>query len=167
MTLGIAHPSPLHRCFPRRQLLRRFLTGHRIRRGPRRRHQKTQAEKPKFAKRQQDLLAERYDLADRPAKGVTMSRGKPVQEGVRVKLPAGHDLGQARRHDARRDQGQEPLAGRVLPAAAPAPRSGRHDLPEAPDRRDEEADRPRPHALRPRLRPAASTCCPSFPRRSS
>ena len=27
--------------------------------------------------------------SDRPAKGVTMSRGKPVQEGVRVKLPEG------------------------------------------------------------------------------
>src|ERR1700675_1015703 len=48
-----------------------------------------QAEKPKFAKRQQALLAERYDLADRPAKGTAMSRGKPVQEGVRVKLPEG------------------------------------------------------------------------------
>jgi cytochrome c peroxidase len=45
-----------------------------------------QNEKPKFAKRHQDLLAERYDLADRPAKGVAMSRGKPVQEGVRVRL---------------------------------------------------------------------------------
>lgn len=40
-------------------------------------------------KRQADLLAERYDLADKPASGVTMSRGKPVQGGVRVKLPAG------------------------------------------------------------------------------
>jgi cytochrome c peroxidase len=48
-----------------------------------------QAEKPSFAKRQQALLAERYDLADRPAKGTAMSRGKPVQDGVRVKLPAG------------------------------------------------------------------------------
>ena len=48
-----------------------------------------QAEKPTFAQRQQALLAERYDLADRPAQGATMSRGKPVQDGVRVKLPAG------------------------------------------------------------------------------
>ena len=48
-----------------------------------------QAEKPKFAKRQQALLAERYDLADRPAKGTAMARGKPVQDGVRVKLPDG------------------------------------------------------------------------------
>jgi cytochrome c peroxidase len=44
-------------------------------------------EKPTFATRQQDLLASRYDLADRSAPGVTMSRGKPVQGGVRVKLP--------------------------------------------------------------------------------
>ncbi|HEV7405842.1 MAG TPA: cytochrome B6 [Chthoniobacteraceae bacterium] len=48
-----------------------------------------QAEKPQFADRQQKLLAERYDMADRPAEGVTMSRGKPVQAGVRVKLPEG------------------------------------------------------------------------------
>lgn len=48
-----------------------------------------QAEKPTFAQRQQALLAERYDLADRPATGTTMSRDKPVQEGVRVKLPSG------------------------------------------------------------------------------
>jgi hypothetical protein len=32
---------------------------------------------------------ERYDLSNRPAQGVTMSRGKPIQEGVRVKLPPG------------------------------------------------------------------------------
>ncbi len=35
------------------------------------------------------LLQERYDLSDRPAPGVFMDRTKPVQEGVRVKLPAG------------------------------------------------------------------------------
>ena len=48
-----------------------------------------QGEKPTFAKRQQELLATRYDLSNRPASGVKMSRGKAVQEGVRVKLPAG------------------------------------------------------------------------------
>ncbi|MCE9566027.1 MAG: cytochrome B6 [Planctomycetes bacterium] len=49
------------------------------------------AEKPAIAKRQQDLLAERYDLSNTPAKGVTMSGAtkKAIQEGVRVKLPAG------------------------------------------------------------------------------
>ncbi len=45
------------------------------------------AAKPEVMKRQLDLLNERYDLSNSPAKGVTMSRGKPIQEGVRVKLP--------------------------------------------------------------------------------
>lgn len=40
------------------------------------------AEKPAVQKKQMDLLNERYDLSNRPAKGVTMSRGKAVQEGV-------------------------------------------------------------------------------------
>ena len=40
-------------------------------------------------KRQAELLGLRYDLADRAASGATMSRGKPVQEGVRVRLPSG------------------------------------------------------------------------------
>ena len=37
----------------------------------------------------QELLEERYDLSDRPAQGVAMERGKPLQEGVRVRLPSG------------------------------------------------------------------------------
>lgn len=49
----------------------------------------TEAEKPKFAERQQRLLEHRYDLSDRPAKDAKMSLGKPLQEGVRVKLPDG------------------------------------------------------------------------------
>lgn len=47
------------------------------------------AAKPDVMKRQMDLLNDRYDLSNRRAKGVTMSRGKPIQEGVRVKLPKG------------------------------------------------------------------------------
>jgi cytochrome c peroxidase len=47
------------------------------------------AAKPEIMKRQMDLLNERYDMSNRPAMGVTMSRGKAVQEGVRVKRPAG------------------------------------------------------------------------------
>ena len=47
------------------------------------------AEKAAIMKRQMDLLAERYDLSDRPAKDVTMSRGRAVQEGVRARLPQG------------------------------------------------------------------------------
>jgi hypothetical protein len=45
------------------------------------------AAKPAIEKRQADLLSERYDLSDRPAAGVTMERGKPLQEGTRIKLP--------------------------------------------------------------------------------
>jgi cytochrome c peroxidase len=47
------------------------------------------AEQPAVQKRQADLLAERYDLANRPATGATMTKGKALQEGVRIKLPAG------------------------------------------------------------------------------
>jgi cytochrome c peroxidase len=47
------------------------------------------AAKAQVMKRQMDLLGARYDLGDRPAAGVTMSRGKPIQDGVRVRLPAG------------------------------------------------------------------------------
>src|SRR3989442_6845255 len=47
------------------------------------------AAKPGIEKEHNALLNERYDLSDRPAQGVTMDRGKPLQEGVRVKLPAG------------------------------------------------------------------------------
>jgi cytochrome c peroxidase len=47
------------------------------------------SEKAGVAKRQESLLRTRYDLADRDAEGVTMSRGKAVQAGVRAKLPAG------------------------------------------------------------------------------
>lgn len=48
-----------------------------------------QAAKPEVMQRQMDLLAERYDLSDQPVEGVTMSKGKAVQAGVRVKLPDG------------------------------------------------------------------------------
>src|SRR5207244_11839907 len=47
------------------------------------------AAKAEVEKRQRDLLASRYDLSDRPVAGASMSRGKAIQGGVRVKLPAG------------------------------------------------------------------------------
>lgn len=46
-------------------------------------------EKAKVQKAHTDLLNSRYDLSNRPTKGVTMFKGKPLQEGVRVKLPSG------------------------------------------------------------------------------
>jgi cytochrome c peroxidase len=45
--------------------------------------------KPAVQKAHADLLGQRYDLADRPAEGTTMSRGKRLQSGPRAKLPAG------------------------------------------------------------------------------
>ena len=48
-----------------------------------------EAAKPQIIERQAALLQDRYDLSDRPAKGVVMSRGKPVQRGGRARLPAG------------------------------------------------------------------------------
>src|ERR1035441_5652610 len=52
-------------------------------------HDRMAAAKAGVMKRQMDLLDERYDLSDRPAKNVVMDRTKPVQEGVRVTLPPG------------------------------------------------------------------------------
>jgi cytochrome c peroxidase len=46
------------------------------------------AEKPVAMERQLALLAARYDLSDTPS-AVSMTRGKPVQAGTRVLLPAG------------------------------------------------------------------------------
>ncbi|MEA3138051.1 MAG: hypothetical protein QOK23_220, partial [Gammaproteobacteria bacterium] len=50
---------------------------------------KMQTAKPAIEQRQQKLLEERYDLSNRPANGVSMSRGKAIQAGVRVKLAKG------------------------------------------------------------------------------
>ncbi len=47
------------------------------------------AAKPEIMKRQLALLEQRYDLRNHATQGVTMSRGKAIQDGVRVKLPNG------------------------------------------------------------------------------
>ena len=44
-------------------------------------------EKDEVMQRARQLLEDRYDLRDNPAEDVTMSRGKPIQAGVRVRLP--------------------------------------------------------------------------------
>jgi cytochrome c peroxidase len=46
-------------------------------------------EKPAVMKRQMDLLQSRYDLRNEPVANVTMTRGKSVQSGIRVKLAPG------------------------------------------------------------------------------
>lgn len=75
------------------------------------------AAKPAIMQRQKALLEERYDLSDRPAAGVTMSRGKAVQEGVRVKLRGGvtwERLAQMRPEEIR-DRDVFPLGFMPLP----------------------------------------------------
>jgi hypothetical protein len=47
------------------------------------------AAKPELARKHMALLEARYDLSNRPAQGVTMFRGKPIQTGVRAKLTSG------------------------------------------------------------------------------
>lgn len=47
------------------------------------------AAKPEVMKKHADLLNARYDLGNRPANDATMSHSKPLQEGVRIKLPSG------------------------------------------------------------------------------
>lgn len=39
------------------------------------------ANKPSIEQAHKTLLEQRYDLSDRPAKGASMTRGKPLQEG--------------------------------------------------------------------------------------
>ena len=46
-------------------------------------------EKATLMTRQKDLLQERYDLRNDAVPNVTMARGKPVQQGIRVKLAPG------------------------------------------------------------------------------
>lgn len=45
--------------------------------------------KPGIQRRHQQLLQQRYDMRDLPSSTVTMSGGKPVQGGVRVRLVSG------------------------------------------------------------------------------
>ncbi len=74
-------------------------------------------EKPEIMARAMALLEERYDLSDRPAEGVTMSGGKAVQEGIRVRLPDGvtwEDLA-AMRPEEIRAQGLFPRGFMPLP----------------------------------------------------
>jgi cytochrome c peroxidase len=47
------------------------------------------AAKPGIQKKHADLLAMRYDLANRPAKGATMTGGKAIQAGPRAKIAEG------------------------------------------------------------------------------
>jgi cytochrome c peroxidase len=52
-------------------------------------HSRMSAAKSAIMERQTKLLQERYDLSNRPAKAMTMTRGKPLQEGARALLSSG------------------------------------------------------------------------------
>jgi cytochrome c peroxidase len=75
------------------------------------------AAKAGIDKRQQELLAARYDLGDRAVVGATMSRGKAIQGGVRVKPPAGAtwDTLAGMTPDEIRDKGAFPAGFMPLP----------------------------------------------------
>ena len=73
--------------------------------------------KAKVMARQKSLLADRYELGNRPSGDATMFRGKAVQGGVRAKLPAGvtwEALG-TMTPDQIRDRGAWPLGFLPLP----------------------------------------------------
>jgi hypothetical protein len=82
------------------------------------------AAKPDIEKEHTDLLNERYDLSDRPAPGVTMERGKPLQEGVRVKLPAGMTWERFGGDEPGRDSRARSISKGVLSLAASQPFRG-------------------------------------------
>ena len=127
-----------------------------------------EAAKPQIMERQMQLLQERYDLSDRPAQGVTMSRGKAVQGGVRAKLPDGVNSWQelaAMTPEEIRRKGLWPKG--FFPLPHPNHPEGGMLFPEAAHRRDQEAGRPGPDPLRPGLRPAGAPAARSSRRRSS
>src|SRR5690606_23162160 len=75
-----------------------------------------EAQKPQVMERQRELLEQRYDLSDDPIPGVTMSGGlKPVQGGVRVKLPEGVTWEQLAAMSPREIREQGLLPGGFLP----------------------------------------------------
>jgi cytochrome c peroxidase len=75
------------------------------------------AAKPEIEARHAALLEQRYELGDKPQDGVCMSRGKHVQGGVRVKLPAGMTWAKlgAMKPDQIREKGLFPAGFMPLP----------------------------------------------------
>lgn len=115
---------------------------------------RTRAAKPAITQRHEALLAERYDLSDRPAAGATRSRGKPIQERGASHTAGRRDVRQPGADDARPDPPAEPLAQGRRPAAVPESPRGRHALSRVSHQGNPEARGSRPDAIRPRLRSA-------------
>jgi cytochrome c peroxidase len=75
--------------------------------------------KPAVMQKQMDLLNERYDLSDKPDGEVKMSRGRPLQAGVRVKMQQGVTWDQlaGMSPDEIRQKNAFPMGFRPLPHA--------------------------------------------------
>jgi len=112
------------------------------------------AAKPGIMQRQEALLEERYDLSDRPAAGVTMSRGKAVQAGVRVKLRGGHELGKTGPDEPRRCSRQDVFPLGFMPLPHPNHPEGGMLFPKYLIDEIKEAGRSRADPLRSRFRSA-------------
>jgi hypothetical protein len=84
------------------------------------------AAKPGIERKHRALIEQRYDLSDRPAQGVTMERGNPLQQGVCVKLPPGVTWEQlaAMSPGDIRERGLWPK--RFLPGRVPRPQSSQN-----------------------------------------
>jgi len=79
--------------------------------------ERDQREKPGVMRRQQSLLESRYDLANRPAKLMMSGGRRALQQGIRVKLPAGMTWEKlaAMSPDEIREKGLFPLGFLPLP----------------------------------------------------
>ena len=103
-------------------------------------------------KRQADLLAERYDLSNRPAKGAVMDRTKPLQEGVRVKLPSGVTWAQLASMTPDQISDKNLFPHGFLPLPHPNHPEGGMVFPKFQIDEMKKQERPRPDPLRPGLR---------------
>src|SRR5258707_9019012 len=80
---------------------------------------KMQTAKPTIEQRQQKLLEERYDLSNRPANGLSMSRGKAIQAGVRVNLAKGTTCAELSRMSAQDIHAKGLFPAGVMPLPHP------------------------------------------------
>lgn len=115
-------------------------------------HDRMSAAKSAVMKRQMDLLAERYDLSNKPAQGVVMDRSTPVQDGVRVKLPAGVTWTRLAGVTAQQIHDKDLFPQGFLPLPHANPSRRWNGLSEVRTPGAGEAGATRPHPIRSRLR---------------
>ena len=125
------------------------------------------ARKAEVMRRQRALLEQRYDLADRPATGVTMSRGKPVQGGVRVKLHGGVTWQTLAKLTPAEMRSQKLFPEGFKPLPHPIHEEGGMVFPETHIQRDPGAGEARPEPLRRGRSTSRSTSSRSSRRPSS